>query len=304
MKDFEIISMHDLQLFADGGAASGAAAGTDAGGTGVSASVPGVQTGVNSQQQTGNLVSDGTPVAEVQNPTEQPTNADANAEFEALIKGKYKEQYNARVQDTVRKRLQGPAEAAEKYRSLKPALAILAENYGVQDASDTDALVNAIMNDNSLMADAAMEHNMDTPQYRERLLEQMELKELRRKEGQRKQYAVWDQQAKEAKLKYPSLDLATEVKNPKFLELLDSNIDVETAYLIIHQDDIISGAMAAAVRNATEKVSRSVAANGARPSENGSDQGAATVKFDVSKMTKAQRQDLARRAARGEKITF
>ena len=69
-------------------------------------------------------------------------------------------------------------------------------------------------------------------------------------------------------------------------------------------DDIVSGAMAAAVQTAADKVSKSVAANGARPNENGSGQGAATVKPDVSKMTKAQRQDYIRRAAMGERITF
>jgi hypothetical protein len=63
MKNNEIISMHNLQLFADGGAAGGAAAGTGAGGTGVNAPAAGVQTGVKGNQQTGAPATDGAPDA-------------------------------------------------------------------------------------------------------------------------------------------------------------------------------------------------------------------------------------------------
>lgn len=303
MKNYKIISMHDLQLFAEGGPAGGTAAGDGAGGTGVNAPAAGVQTGVKGNQQTGNQAADGAPAAEVQNQTEQPT-IDLNAEFEALIKGKYKDQYNAKVKDTVQKRLKGPSEAAEKYKALAPALAILAENYGFEDASDVDALVKAIMGDNSLMQDAAMEHNMDTPEYREKFLNDLELKEYRRREAAQQQYETWLKQAEAAKLKYPNLDLAVEVQNPQFLDLLRANVGVEAAFQVIHQDEIISGALQAAVNTASQKVANSVAANAARPNENGSGQGAATVKPDVRKMTKAQRQEYARRALMGETITF
>jgi hypothetical protein len=303
MKNYKIISMHDLQLFAEGGPTGGAADGAGAGGTGVNASAAGVQTGVKGNQQTGNQAADGAPAAEVQNQTEQPT-IDLNAEFEALIKGKYKDQYNAKVKDTVQKRLKGPSEAAEKYKALAPALAILAENYGFEDASDVDALVKAIMGDNSLMQDAAMEHNMDTPEYREKFLNDLELKEYRRREAAQQQYETWLKQAEAAKLKYPNLDLAVEVQNPQFLDLLRANVGVEAAFQVIHQDEIISGALQAAVNTASQKVANSVAANAARPNENGTGQGAATVKPDVRKMTKAQRQEYARRALMGETITF
>ena len=303
MKNFEIISMHDLQLFAEGGPAGGTAAGDGAGGTGVNAPAAGVQTGVKGNQQTGNPTADGAPVAEVQNQTEQPA-IDLNAEFDALIKGKYKDQYNAKMKDTIQKRLKGPSEAAEKYKTLAPALAILAENYGFEDASDVNALVKAIMGDNSLMQNAAMEHNMDTPEYRDKFLQGLELKEYRRREAAQKQYDTWMKQAEAAKLKYPTLDLAAEIQNPQFMELLNSNIDVANAYLLVHQDDLMYGALQAGVKTGTQKAANAVAANAARPNENGTGQGAATVKPDVSKMTKAQRQDYIRRAYRGETITF
>lgn len=310
MKNYKIISMHDLQLFADGGAAGGSAAGTGAGGTGVNASAAGVQA-VKSNQSTGNPATESAPVAEVQNPTEQPTAVDLNAEFDALIKGKYKDQYNARVKDTIQKRLKGPSEVAEKYKTLTPAMELLARRYGIQDVSDAKAIGQAILNDDALIEDAALEAGMETSAFRRLVKAESENAAHRRQQEERErqqkgqqQYEAWLKQAEAAKLRYPNLDLAVEIQNQQFLDLLRSNVDVEAAYKVVHMDDIVSGAMEAAVRTATDKVSKSVAANAARPSENGSGQGAVTVKPDIRKMTKAQRQDYARRALMGEKITF
>ena len=310
MKNYKIISMHDLQLFADGGAAGGTAAGTGAGGTGVDAPAAGVQA-VKSNQSTGNPASESAPVAEVQNPTEQPTAVDLNAEFDALIKGKYKDQYNARVKDTIQKRLKGPNEVAEKYKALTPAMELLARRYGIQDVSDAKAIGQAILNDDALIEDAALEAGMETSAFRrlvkaesENAAHRRQQEEMERQQKGRQQYEAWTQQAETAKLVYPGLDLAAEIQNPKFVDLLRSNIDVRTAYEVIHKDDIISGAMQAAVRTATDKVSKSVAANAARPSENGSGQGAATVKPDVSKMTNKDIDEFMRRVARGDRVSF
>lgn len=311
MKNNKIISMHDLQLFAEGGPAGGAAAGTGVGGAGVNASAAGMQTGVKGNQGTGNPATDGAPAAEVQNPTEQPTAVDLNAEFDALIKGKFKDQYNARVKDTIQKRLRGPSEAAEKYKTLTPAMELLARRYGIQDVSDAVAIGNAILNDDALIEDAALEAGMETSVFRrfvkaesENAAHRRQQQERERQQKAQQQYETWLKQAEVAKLRYPNLDLDTEIQNEQFMDLLHSNVDVEAAYKVIHMDDIVSGAMAAAVKTATDKVSNAVAANGARPSENGSGQGAATVKPDIRKMTKAQRQEYARRALMGETITF
>ena len=309
MKNYEMISMQGLQLFADGGAAGGSAAGAGAGDAGVNASAAGVQTGVKGNQ-TGEPDPDGAPAAEAQNPTGQPIAADLNAEFEALIKGKYKEQYNAKVKDTVQKRLKGPSEAAEKYKNLSPALEMLAKKYGV-DASNTEALIAAISDDDSFYEEEAFERNMTVPQLKEFKKVERENAVLRRQQEERdrqqagqRQYEIWLKQAESAKVRYPNLDLATEIQNPKFLDLLRSNVDVEAAYKVIHMDDIVSGAMEAAVRTAADKVSKSVAANAVRPSENGSGQGAATVKTDVSKLNRKDIDEVIRRVARGERVSF
>ena len=131
------------------------------------------------------------------------------------------------------------------------------------------------------------------------------MQEQQTRERADKLYASWLEQAESAKKVYPGFDLHNEMGNSKFLDLLKSNIDVRTAYEVVHKDEIIPAAMQFTAKTVEQKLANKVIANGARPSENGiSSQGAALVKNDVSKLTKADRQEIIRRVQRGEKIRF
>ena len=316
MKMKSFIPMLNLQLFAEGGA-GGAAGGT--GGDGGTAQGQGV-TGAAALPQTKGaknnplaevkygIQEDAAPAAEVQKPTEAP---DLNAEFEKLIKGQYKEQYDARVQDTIQKRLKSSKETVDKYNALIPTLELLAKKYGV-DATDVAALTKAIEEDDSFFEEEALAKGVTVQQLKEYRKMERENADLRRqmqeqqtKENANKLYAGWMTQAEEAKKVYPSFDLKTEMNNPKFLELLRSNIDVRTAYEVMHNDEIISGAMQFTAKTVERKIANKIAANGSRPSENGMrSQSAAVVKSDVSQLSKADRAEIIRRVQRGEKIRF
>jgi NAD(P)-dependent dehydrogenase (short-subunit alcohol dehydrogenase family) len=101
------------------------------------------------------------------------------------------------------------------------------------------------------------------------------------------------------------LDLNEEAKNPQFLRLLNSGVDVGTAFTVIHKDEIIPAAMQYTAKTVEQKMTNKIIAGGSRPTENGnSAQGAINSKSDVSLLTKADRDEIARRVARGEKITF
>ena len=113
------------------------------------------------------------------------------------------------------------------------------------------------------------------------------------------------QQAESAKAVYPTFDLETEMDNPQFVNLLRNNIDVRTAYEVLHKDEIIPAAMQFAAKTVEQKIAKNIATNGARPNENGmSSQSAAVVKSDVSKLTKYDIDEVARRVARGERVSF
>ena len=313
MKFETIIPMLSLQIFAEGGGAAGAGAGDGgtAQGQGVTAAAALPQTkGEKNNPLAGvkyGIQEEAAPAAGVQ----QTATPDLNAEFEGLIKGKYKDQYDARVQDTIQKRLKGQKETVDKYNALTPTLELLAKKYGV-DASDIAGLTKAIEDDDSYYEQEAMENGMTVQQLKEFKKMQRENAELRnqmqeqqRQENANRLYATWMNQAEEAKKVYPSFDMKTEMNNPEFLKLLRSNVDVRTAYEVTHKDEIISGAMQFTAKTVEQKLTNKIMANGARPSENGmNSQGAAVVKSDVSQLSKEDRAEIIRRVARGEKIRF
>ena len=302
----DFIPMLSLQLFAEGGAGDGGTAE----GQGVTAAAALPQTkGEKSNPLAGvkyGIQEDSAPAAEVQTAT-----PDRNAMFEQLIKGEYKDLYDARVQDTIQKRLKSSKETVDKYNALAPTLELLGSKYGV-DAGDTEALIKAIQEDDSYYEQEALEKGMTVQQLKE--VKKMErenaelkaqMQEAQRQENGKKLYAAWMQQADEAKKVYPSFDLRAEMNNPKFVDLLRSNIDVRTAYEVLHKDEIIPAAMQFTAKTVESKIAKSIAANGARPSENGmSSQSAAVVKSDVSQLSKADRAEIIRRVQRGEKIRF
>ena len=249
------------------------------------------------------------PAAEVK----QTATDDRNARFEALIKGEFKDLYDARMQDTIQKRLKGQKETVDKYNALAPTLEILSKKYGV-DASDIQALNKAIDEDDSFIEEEALEMGVSTEKYREIREMKRENAQLRaqfqeqdRRDEFIRKVTIAEEQAKVAKQTYPSLDLRHELNNnPDFYDLvMNRGIDVGNAYLITHKDDIIPAAMQFTAKTVEQKLTNKIIANGARPTENGnSSQGATVVKSDVSQLSKADRAEIIRRVQRGEKIKF
>lgn len=236
---------------------------------------------------------------------------DRTAEFDKLIKGEFKDLYDAKVQDTVQKRLKGTKETVDKYNALVPTLEILANKYGV-DVNDIDALNTAINDDDSYFEEEALEKGITVQQLKEIRKMEKENADLKRQmqeqtaqQNASKLYASWMQQADQAKAVYPSFDLGAEMQNPRFVDLLKSNVDVRTAYEVLHKDEIIPAAMQFTAQKVEQKLTNKIIANGARPTENGiSSQSAAQVKSDVSQLSKADLAEIAKRVARGEKISF
>ena len=249
---------------------------------------------------------------DVQTATAQVETPDRNAEFERLIKGEFKDLYDARVQDTIQKRLKGTKDTVAKYEALSPTLELLARKYGLKDANDVDALNRAIEDDDTYFEEEALEKGVSVEQLKEMRKMEKENAELKRQMNERSAeenasriYAEWMKQADSAKQVYPSLDLRVELQNPEFIKLLRSGVDVRAAYEVTHMSEIIPGAMQFTAKAVEQKLTNKIIANGARPSENGnSAQSASLVKSDVSQLSKADREEIIRRVARGEKIRF
>ena len=278
MSRFSLSPLFDLQLFAEDGAA----------GTG------GQETAALARPQTGADRSSfpagqegGTPDAG----EHRDAAADRAARFESLIKGEYKDLYDKRVQETIQKRLKGSAGIVQKYRELGPALELLGRRYGV-DATDPEALSRAIQEDAPASGD---EEESKAPEQTETL----------RQERARRQLSDWLRQAEVTKSRYPSFDLQQEARDPRFRSLLRSGVPLQTAFEVLHQQEILPAAMAYSARRAEERMADSVIAGQLRPAEGAmGGQSPVLSKRDVKCLTRAERDEIDRRVARGEKIRF
>ena len=191
------------------------------------------------------------------------------------------------------------------------AIETLAKKYGV-DLTDIEALNHAIDEDNTFFEDEALEKGISVEQLKEiRKIERenADLKKQMREQSVRENadriYAGWLEQSDALKQIYPNFDLDAEIKNPRFVDLLKNNVDVRTAYEVLHKDDIIRGAMQFTADTVQTKLANNIIAGRNRPSENGIGQTSpAVVKNDVSQLSRADREEIIRRVARGEKIRF
>lgn len=241
----------------------------------------------------------------------QTTKPDKNAEFEKLIKGDYKEAFDARVQGIIDGRFRDFKTLQEQVGKLQPVMQLLSGRYGV-DATDVEALSRAVEEDNSFYEEEAERRGLTVEQLKEMKRIERENEAFRKAQEERERveqanriYAGWMQQAEAARQVYPNLRFEEEARNQTFTDLLRSGVDVKTAYEVIHKDDILGGAMQYAAQKTAEKVTNNVRARAKRPAENGA--GAQSASRQVTDVTKLQKEDIyeiLRRVERGEKISF
>lgn len=239
---------------------------------------------------------------------------DAKARQEAyknLIQGEYKDLFQADTQRIIDKRFKETKQLEERMGKAQPVLDLLMTKYGIQ-GDDYSALQKAIEGDDSQWIEAADAAGMSVDQYRQFNQLQVQNRALmQQQEAERRQQQIqaqvqkWTQEAEALKGRFPQLDLNQEIQNPEFARLLQANVPVETAYMAVHADDIVSAAMVNTARATEQKVADNIRANRARPAENGaSSQSAFVYKNDVTKLSKADRAEAVRRAARGETISW
>lgn len=118
-------------------------------------------------------------------------------------------------------------------------------------------------------------------------------------------YGDWIRQAEKAQKTYPGLDLRREVKDPAFLGLLRAGAEVGDAYFVRHREDILPALLHHTAKMVEQKLAGKIRTEGIRPGENGlRSQGTALTKTDVTKLSKADRDEIRRRVAKGERIRF
>lgn len=223
----------------------------------------------------------------------------------------FKAEFDGEVQRIINKRFGETKGLQEQLDAVSPVIDLLRDKYGVTDG-DMDKLMAAMEEDDSYWQDAADENGMTVEQYKQFRRYERENAEMReqiraaqQQEQADNQLRQWWQQGEELKRSYPSFDLQREAQNPEFLRLLQSGVPVDHAFQVIHMDEIMQGVAANTAKAAERQITANIRARGSRPAEAGaSGKASFTVKNDVSKLSKKDRAEIAKRAMRGERIEF
>lgn len=202
------------------------------------------------------------------------------ARFKALIEGEFKAEYAEALKGEVEKQLAGNRESEKRQKYVEKAVKLLERRYGTVPG-DTDALIQALKDDD--------------PGARR------EAGEAKRRERASRLYGNWLRESSELRAAYPGFDLTRELENAEFKELLCSGASVKAAYELANRAEL----MRAAAEEMERKVTQRILSGSDRPREGGlASQSAAVVKTDVAAMSKSARQDIIRRVAGGERISF
>lgn len=227
---------------------------------------------------------------------------DKDAEFDALIEGEYKEQFSKKVQKIISKRLREVKELKETKDRNTQFVESLLKKFDIEDG-DTQKLERMI--DEKMAKDNHNTQEKHTELLRRLIAENNFLKKRREEElasiERHNRAAQLREQAEETKKVYPEFDFEEEIKNPEFCRLLKVGVNMKNAYEVVNLNTILDKNS----KTAERKVVDSIRSKGNRPVENGSE-GASGILLsgNASKLTKKQRAELAKRAAKGERISF
>lgn len=112
-------------------------------------------------------------------------------------------------------------------------------------------------------------------------------------------------QAEEERIRqvYPDFDWKRELASPQFGRLVTAGVDGQTAYEIVHRQELLQAAMAYAAAQARSQTARAIASGGGRVAENRG--GSRTVtRSDPKSLSSRELADIRRRVQDGEKIRF
>jgi hypothetical protein len=232
---------------------------------------------------------------------------DKKKAYHELIKGDFKDLFTEHTQQIINERFKNTKKLESRLKESQPIVDLLMSQYGVKSV----AQLNKILEEEILpdLADAA---GMTPEAYRKQKQLEKENEELKAAHEQKminERVDSWFAQAETLKTKYPGFDLRQAADNPKygsnFLRLLESGIDVEAAYVAAFHETLIEQAKAETAKKAENATLEAIKAGSMRPHEVGAKPQSGIVrKSSVSQLTREDRAEIARKAARGEKIRF
>lgn len=236
--------------------------------------------------------------------------------FDDLLKdADYSKEFEKRVQRRSGYEVRKAAQAERQ--KMTPMYEALARKYGMDVSDpgkiDLDMLSQKVLDDNDMLEEEAAQLGVSADGLRKIRNAEYQLRQAEairaEQESQRAMQALI-MEGDQLKQIYPGFDLEQELSNDQFRSVLASlqasgfQNPLRTVFETFHKDEILGGAMQYAVQKTKQQMSNSIQAGMNRPAENGGTQAAAQSRIDPSKLTRQQIEELRRRAAAGERITF
>lgn len=315
----------NLQLFAEGGEATGgttgAAEGTaqaqQAGVKGFDAAAA-IEEYRESRKPKGKAFDAVKYQAKAPLPTAEQTpaaeTAPARLSFKDLIKGDYKIEADEYIQATIQDRLKKSKGLEQTMKSLTPALEALITSKGLK-AGDYETLASSILKDASLYEEEALKQGVPVENVMQIAQLQRQAEESQAKlqqieaEAQAARYVTeLVKQGEELKQRYPNFDLRQEMQDEKFRSLVagPAALQLEDAYWVIHRNDLMRQTASQVSQQTKADVSRSIQSGAFRPMESAARPNGVTpnVKADPANLTHEEIQQYKERARRKESISF
>ena len=302
----------ELQLFADGGAASTG----DAAPAADNAAEGGADPEATDSAAEGSGSENGE--GEAGEEAKKPSPAERRKAFGQMMSGEYKDLADEMMQNAVQIAAQN-LEASPEMRGLLEAIA---EKYGT-DATDltalTDAIRNGVVKDDAYFERIAMEKGISVRTAREmdkletqnkRLTAQQQAaQQMQKAAAERARIAQiqarWDAEADALKAKYPEFDREEVLANPEVEKMMRAGCSMEAAYRAAYFDRLMARQTAATAQQTEQGVLNRVQQRASRPAENGTRPGGAVqTHLDVEHMSRKDREALEKRVLRGEIITL
>lgn len=302
----------ELQLFADGGAASTG----DAAPAADNAAEGGADPKATDSAAEGSGSENGE--GEAGEEAKKPSPAERRKAFGQMMSGEYKDLADEMMQNAVQIAAQN-LEASPEMRGLLEAIA---EKYGT-DATDltalTDAIRNGVVKDDAYFEKIAMEkgisvktaREMDKLETQNRRLtaQQQAAQQMQKAAAERARIAQiqarWDAEAEALKAKYPEFDREEVLANPEVEKMMRAGCSMEAAYRAAYFDRLMARQTAATAQQTEQGVLNRVQQRASRPAENGTRPGGAVqTHLDVEHMSRKDREALEKRVLRGEIITL
>lgn len=302
----------ELQLFADGGAASTG----DAAPAADNAAEGGADPEATDSAAEGSGSENGE--GEAGEEAKKPSPAERRKAFGQMMSGEYKDLADEMMQNAVQIAAQN-LEASPEMRGLLEAIA---EKYGT-DATDltalTDAIRNGVVKDDAYFEKIAMGKGISVRTAREmdkletqnkRLTAQQQAaQQMQKAAAERARIAQiqarWDAEAEALKAKYPEFDREEVLANPEVEKMMRAGCSMEAAYRAAYFDRLMARQTAATAQQTEQGVLNRVQQRASRPAENGTRPGGAVqTHLDVEHMSRKDREALEKRVLRGEIITL